>query len=534
MRRPFAGLVLFLLSLVLVALAVGSALGDSATDDEPAHIATGMVKVVHGRLDFFRNQPGLANSITALPLVAAGYEVPPMWSRTENPWPVGRALLYGAGADAPRILILARLPTIGFLIALSLSVYFFAAHYSGSRAWGIFAFILTGFCPIVMAHGRLATVDLAVTFFCFAAATLFLRLIERPSPAWAIAFGVTTTAALLTKTSANILGPYFVVVLAVALLARKIADRRRFGLMLAVSIVAAVAFFEIFFLAVGSDAYFREAFPSMPRLFVPFAEHRANIEAIAQLYTQGHYKPQFLLGEFSARGWPHYYFVAMLLKTTLPAIALIALAVFVAVRRRLLPFPVAMLLLFAALFLTAAMSGELAVGVRYVLPVYPFLYAAAAIILSGVKSRPGVIAASLLIAWHVVESVVAYPSYISYFNQLIGSHRNADRYLIDSNLDWGQDLRRLDEWCRTHGVREIAVHYFGGGDLVSDLSVRPVGGYGAGGRPLPKGWFALSRHYYRLSFSPRVSRETYDDYLARSGARFVTTVGGSINVYRVE
>jgi hypothetical protein len=139
----------------------------------------------------------------------------------------------------------------------------------------------------------------------------------------------------------------------------------------------------------------------------------------------------------------------------------------------------------------------------------------------------------VLLALHLAENLRAYPSYLSYFNQFIGSHRNADRFLIDSNLDWGQDLRRLNEWATANSVDALAIHYFGGGIPEYDLEARVIGGYGPGRDPLPKGWFALSRHMYRVSFNPKISRMNYDDYLAQSGAQYVTTVGGSINVYRI-
>ncbi|HEX6178164.1 MAG TPA: hypothetical protein VF057_07385, partial [Thermoanaerobaculia bacterium] len=124
-------------------------------------------------------------------------------------------------------------------------------------------------------------------------------------------------------------------------------------------------------------------------------------------------------------------------------------------------------------------------------------------------------------------------SYIGYFNQLIGSHRNADRYLIDSNLDWGQDLWRLDRWCRDNGVSAIAVCYFGGGDVESDMTVRTRRIWSAEyARDIPPGvHFALSRHLYRASSWRRVSRTSWREILERRGARYVTTVGDSIYVY---
>jgi 4-amino-4-deoxy-L-arabinose transferase-like glycosyltransferase len=532
-RRAQAAAILVVLSLIIAALSVGSVRLDSATSDEPAYIAAGMIKVQHGRLDFFRDQPPLMNSISALPLVVAGYSMPPIWEVGGPHWGIGKRFLYASGLDGNRMLLLARLPTIALLLALCFAVYAFVVRHTASRLWGVAAFALTGLCPNLMAHGRLATVDLAVTFFMFAASALLIETIERPRLMAAIGLGAFAAAAILTKTSANILGPFALLVIAFAWFTRRIAQRKQVVTLMFVAALTAVAVFEAVILSLGSAEYMAASFPSVPRLAVPFAEYVENLRIISGWYQGGSRQPQFLLGQFSDGSWPHYYLVAILLKTTIPALALIATALVLAVRRRAIPFAAAMCLLFVAIFLGVAAAGQLALGLRYVLAVYPFLYSAAMIMLARSSSRRLLTVVGILLTLHLAENLRTYPSYLSYFNQLIGSHRNADRFLIDSNLDWGQDLRRLNQWAKENHVDALAIHYFGGGIPQYDLEARVIGGYGPGRRPLPKGWFALSRHMYRVSFNPKISRMNYDDYLAQSGARYVTTVGGSINVYRI-
>lgn len=162
------------------------------------------------------------------------------------------------------------------------------------------------------------------------------------------------------------------------------------------------------------------------------------------------------------------------------------------------------LLLFVGLFFVVAAVGHLALGIRYVLPVYPFIYATTAIALNATSlRRVGAAVVVALLAWHAAENLLAYPSYISYFNELIGSRRNADEFLIDSNLDWGQDLRRLDLWCRDNPVSQITIHYFGAGDVDYDLrAAKPIVRYAPGPGLVPTGYFAPYISQPMIGFTP--------------------------------
>jgi hypothetical protein len=577
---------LALLMTAILSLAIGSVRLDSATSDEPAHIAAGIIKLRHGWLSFYRDQPPLWDALAAIPLVAAGVDVPGGLPANLSHFGVGRRIVYGIstngdgpGHDPWRLLFLARLPSIALFIALCFAVYAFVVRRCGNRVLGVVALTLTGFCPNLMAHGRLATVDMAAAFFCFAAGALMIDLLERPMRWTAVALGIATPAALLSKVSTIILIPFFVAAVATALAMRVVADRRTLLRLLALATIIAIIVFELVVLGLASGAYVRAMYPETSRILVPFTDYLATLNAVRQLYARGYYHPQFLLGQFSPDGWWFYYPVAFMLKSTIPALLLALAAASLMIRKRSAGFAVAACATFVALFFAFSMVSRLTIGVRHILPVYPFLYAAIAIAFARLlpphpqepalrsdrdegepssplksagekdldetacrqfhracgKSRLAHAAVVLALVWHVAETVTAYPGYISYFNECIGSMRNADRFLIDSNLDWGQDLRRLDLWCRARGIHAIALVYFGGAIPQRDLTVRVLDGYVAGGPPLlPGGWFALSRHLYRCSFAPGVFPETYEAYLVRSHARYVTTVGGSINVYHVE
>jgi len=522
--------ILAALTILITVLAVSSVRLDSATADEGAHIAAGLVRLQHGSFRFFAEQPPLMNVLSAIPLALDGVRVPPLW-QTENHWTVGHALLYLSGYSPPRILFLARLPTIALFLALCVAVWWFVRDQTGSETWALVAFLMTGLCPNLLAHGRLATVDLAATAFLFIATALFLRLLREPSKAVAIGASAAAACAILSKTSGLIVGPWLALLLVVHLVRRR--PWRPLVVPLVLVFASSVVVVYATYLLLARDQSLAGA------ITLPFREYAQSVEHIRHWYTKGHEHPQFLMGEFSRReGWPHYYFVAFLLKVPIGAQILFLVSCVIAVRRR----SAALLTCVGFVFLVLAISAtsHIDLGIRYVLPIFPFVYAAIAIALADAARDAGPhrkalgILVAALIAWHALAGVLAYPSYISYFNEWIGSPRNADRFLIDSNLDWGQDLHRLRLWCDANGVEFIRVDYFGGGEPRYELGPRAERWPAPRRRLLPKGWFALSRHFYRTSFDPLESPVDYDTYLAASKARYVTTVGGSIDVYRVD
>jgi hypothetical protein len=518
--------ILIALTIAVAALAVSSVRLDSATADEGAHIAAGIIKLRHGWLSYFAEQPPLMNAITALPL--GGFRMRDTWRDDQGPgshWRAGHELLYQSDNDAHRLLLLARLPTIALFLALCFAVYWIVSSEAG-RTWGLVAFALTGFCPNLLAHGRLATVDMAATAFTFIG-FVFLASGGRLTHARAALAGICGMCAILSKTSAVIAVPFFAIVLVLQLW-----RTRAWRPAITAVVAAVITLYAVTFLLIGSG-YLASHFAGTPRLLVPWLQYKEHVDKIRFWYGQGHEHPQFLLGEFSRTGWPHYFFVAFLVKTTLASLILFVMAAVGAMRKR--SDVLIASILFMAMFFAVSMTSRIALGIRYVLPVYPFFYTAIAIGLARVVTeKRRAAAAGLFVAWHCLSSLIAYPSYISYFNELIGSRRNADRVLIDSNLDWGQDLRRLKLWCDANGVDRIRVDYFGGGDPAYEFGSRAQRWPGPRPQLLPKGWFALSRHFYRVSFDPSQSPVDYDVYLAASKARYVTTVGGSIDVYRVD
>jgi hypothetical protein len=240
----------------------------------------------------------------------------------------------------------------------------------------------------------------------------------------------------------------------------------------------------------------------------------------------------YLLGEVRATGWWYFFPVALAVKTPLGFLALFAVGLGAlasgAVRRRewsrLAPG------LVAVIFVLVAMSSGINIGLRHVLPAYPFMALAAgagAVALWGWRRfRPfGPVAAALLAGWTVVSSARAHPDYLAYFNELAGSR--PERILVDSDLDWGQDLERLADTLQARGIREISIAYNGSADITRHglpafRQLQPF-------QPTA-GWIAISLFCLKLG---KVGTPTPDEFAWLEAFTPVARVGRSILLYHL-
>jgi hypothetical protein len=175
-------------------------------------------------------------------------------------------------------------------------------------------------------------------------------------------------------------------------------------------------------------------------------------------------RPTFLLGQLSDHASPYFFPVTFALKTPLPLVALLVLAAFVT--PRLSWRAAAFLWLPVAVYLAFTFTRGLQIGHRHLLPIYPFLFVAAgrAANLAGRASVSVRVLVLALVAWYAVGTLAVHPHYLAYFNELAGGPRNGYKRLVDSSLDWGQDLKGLRTWMDARGVARIKLSYFGSAD----------------------------------------------------------------------
>jgi hypothetical protein len=472
--------------LLLAAFAVQAttaALEDSVTIDEYFHVPYGVHLLDTGDITPDLMNPPLGKALLALPLVLW----PDAFTSIRGAPPGGKAwAFHQANRDRYQAVILAcRGMVILAALALGVLVFAWASRLYGSRA-GTLALVLFAFSADLLGQGHLATLDLPGTLFFTLTCWAAWRLLDRPGFRAATLLGVSLGVAVLTKLSCVVLIP----VVLLTLVAGAIRERRVGRWLAYAALAGGVALLVLNlgygFAGTGTSLAALQLAPNGPLAALaqripdlPLPVPAALIQGLDLATTSGATSEPtyFLAGELSAKGWWYYHLAAFGLKTSLPLLVLGIASIGLAFRRRdgggrafgtaCLFAPV------AALFLAASLTGALQIGVRHVLAAVPLLIIPAAGIAAFVLDRalagagpparrwvPAILVAALL-TWHVAGTVAVGPRYLQFFNEIAGGPEGGHRYLVDSNLECGQDLIRLKDYLDEHGIAEVPLAYFG-------------------------------------------------------------------------
>lgn len=431
------------LLLALLAAQVGVFIvTQSNTFDEPAVIGAGYAYVRTGRIELENLvHPPLMKYLFGLAVAAASpsFDEKSLALRDDQPYAFGLDFLFHNRVSPEVLLGLARLPSLLLSLALAAALLLWARHWFGSRG-GVLALAAYAFEPNLLAHSGLANMDLGLTAFLFMAYFLLVRWLEQPRP-WRLALSGALAGGAL---SSKIPGAFFFawsVPLALYWkrdLKRAVAANLK---LLAAALLVLLALYQFRFAPKLAGLLAQ----MLPAMFVP--SHA----------TEQHYN--FLLGQAKLGGWRHYYLVALATKTTLPFLALVGLGFWKGLDKKerwVLGFPVLSYLLVCSL---ASKQN----GLRYILPVFPFLCLSVGS-LARLKSRGMSLAAAGLLAWAALESFSVAPHYLAYFNELAGGPDGGYRVLVDSNLDWGQDYPQIAALLHRSGDPETIVACLGNGD----------------------------------------------------------------------
>jgi hypothetical protein len=445
---PFVFLALLLLAQAFLALS--SVQGKSATYDEPTHMAYGQRALEQGTLARGDNRFDATMPVSVLNVWVARQAQEAQGSAGGQQEPLSRS----------QRLFWARTATVALSALLTVLVFCWARELFGSTG-GLMAAFLAALCPNLLAHGQLVTTDLALTLGIFGASYAFWRWQTKPTLGRATVAAVALGLAQLTKVTALFLLPIFLLLLLWQMAWtlkgwdpggawRWLRQRAGQGLLIG---LGALFVLNLGFGFEGSGKSLRELSPQSERL-----QALAGLPLVGRLplplpapYVEGldlvavdmaRERWSYCLGKYSGTGFPYYYLVAFGGKVPPAFFGLLLLALGLTLAGQLrapaaeaaLALPVVFFSVYLSLFF------QFQIGLRHLLPIFPFLYVSVARLARWRPARRPLVAVIwLLLAGFGWSSLWIYPHYLAYFNRFAGGPLGGWRWLIDSNLDWGQD-----------------------------------------------------------------------------------------------
>jgi len=492
-RLPFA---LFVLLTAAGALRIAATWREMAqTVDETPNIACGMQYLDKGRYDYGPFHPPLARIALAIGPYLYGARAQGLPDR----WKEGNAVLNSAPRPG-RALTLARAGILPFFLVATVVVWLWSRRLYGE--WGGVAavFVFTNLPPI-LAHSGLATTDMAVTAGVVTGLYAFTRWLDGPTARSSALLGLAMAFAFLGKFSSVV----FLGVSVAAILVLYAAGERRLPRRLPLlAISAVVMFFAVWGVyrfswgritePVVDDATSqgglmgRVPAPLLKALAatpIPMPEIPDGLWIVHEHNLVGH--AAYLLGEYRKSGWWYFFPVALAVKAPIAFLLLVAIGIAWAGRfdwRRWTPAACAL-----AMF-AACLPARLNIGLRYLLPMFPLLAIVAGGALVRLWGSPrvaGRVVAAALAGWLAISVALAHPDYLAYFNE--AARREPERFLVDSDLDWGQDVQRLCRRLKELNVKQIhlALHFSGDDSRLDLPSWEGLSPY----QPV-KGWVGIS------------------------------------------
>jgi 4-amino-4-deoxy-L-arabinose transferase-like glycosyltransferase len=471
---------------------------ESQTWDEADHIFAGYRSWTHGDYGLNPEHPPLVKLLATAPLLQSQPKVPALQERffKEDAFLRGKEFLYQNDADR----ILARTRTAAAILTLltALVVFFGTKEMFGTGS-AFIALILLTFDPNLLAHGALITTDVGLACFMFLSVYLFYGFVKSPSAVRLILAGLAVGLVLAVKhTGLLVLPILFLLTLCEIILQKQIGRRalKLFGSFVLITLIGWVVLWSFY-------RFRYDARPNGLQMNPPLAEYIKGLEpheawpiatmarwhilpesylyGLADVRLTANYYTSYLLGKVYAHGVWFYFPVAFLIKSTIGVLVLLLLSLGVIAARRFNHWREILFLIVPVIFyLIVALTVGMNIGVRHILVVYVFLY----VLIGGAtwalvrKSRTWSYAVGVLLLVHVASSLMAFPNYIAYANELWGGPSQTHKYLTDSNSDWAQQLKSVKQYLDQRGVKECWFVYFAAG-------VAEPGYYGIPCKPLP-------------------------------------------------
>jgi len=559
---------------------------DSFTFDEVAHVAAGYSYLTQKDYRMNPEHPPLIKDLAALPLLFLHLNFPadsPTWTQaTPAVWwhqfDFGFQFLYHSGNNPDKILFWSRIPMILVLLFLGWFMFIWSKKLFGNKA-ALLSVFLFAFFPIFLAHGRLVTTDIGAALGVIISTYFWLRFLKNPDTKSIFLAGIMFGIAMLLKFSLILLLPFFFVITLVYVWL-KVEGSKKYLKYIGFSLLSGII--GLVFIIWPVYLYHTWNYPIEKQVqdtqdllaTTAIPQSLANIDiALAKnpilrplgQYTLGLFTAMnrstsgnttYFLGQISDKGWRGIYFpVVYLIKNPLSFHLLTLIALLYAAFLIKRPFwkdicsrkkewiknhfTEFSMLFFIVFYWMISLSSELNIGVRHLMPVFPFTIMLVSGVIANFLKEPFLklkySLVGILLLWQALSVIAIYPHFLAYFNELVGGPDKGYLYAVDSNLDWGQDLKRLAVWANENKIDKIYLDYFGGGDAnyylgekfiqwsgSKDPNEIPKGSYFAvsvtqmqGGRAKPAKGFSQSTSYYNWlsNYEPPVAKIGYSIFV---------------------
>ena len=579
-------------------LAVTGVAHKSPTFDELAHLTGGYGIWLKNDYRLFPDNGNLSQRWGALPSLWRNDHFPSTdqeaWRRSDV-YTIGDQFFYQLGNDPDGMMFSGRAMMALLIIVLGALIYFWSRSLFGA-AGATVSLVLFAFCPSVLGHAPLVDSDTMCALFFLASMGSLWRLLHRVNLVNILLAGLSLAGVFLAKASGALILPMGVILLLIRLCKPESLEVQcrgmkpvtgtlsKLGVMVAVIAVEAVlvwlciwAAFGFRYSAFANDPSLNQLYPGgwqyalqksgmvtdvVQQLRIGHWLPEAYLFGIAIVSVAGQMRESFLNGDYSIYGFKTFFPYAFSAKETIPFLLMLVLAAAAFVvawratgksksleratyfwQRIYATSPLWLILVIYGLF---ALTSNLNIGHRHLFPLYPPLFilaGAAGAWFSRRTAWAGAVVA-LLLVWHVAELLSVWPNCLTYFNEFAGGPKNGYRHLVDSSLDWGQDLPGLKDWLRDHkledGTTPVYLLYFGTArpeyyrinatQLPGFFDRAPVGREMI--QPLQPGYYCISATLYEglylAAFGPWTAR--YEEYYQAQSAivsRILAPTGGA-------
>lgn len=449
----------------------------SSTFDEVYYLLQATVYWQRQPLIPITQHPPMSNAIMGLPInLLTDPTIPtdhPEWNSIRK----AQIFLWDANqAQSAQIEWAGRYAIISLALLTAALLFRWTRQLTGSSTIALIAVLLLTNDPNLLAHSFLATTDIPLTFFFLLTAYRYWCYWKKPTRRNFLYAGLALGAVCTVKLTAIVM----IVAVVVMTFYRLVASRNwqaRAWLAGGVQIVGWLAIAAIVYVSV----------------------YQFNWEVLVHDWTQQRLHMQdghsgFLLGENKIGGWWYYFPLVFAIKTPIPILILVILTAGLILRRLAFDWETVWPLLIGGGLFAASLLSTINLGYRYLLPLLPLLYLSIAqnsVMLpmrtlspspSGFWKRLQIGVVAICLFGAVLISWQTHPDYLAYFNRLGGGSDNGWRIVVDSNIDWGQDVQALADYIATEQPEKLSATWLGN---------KPLDKFGVSADILP-GW-PLSR-----------------------------------------